>query len=43
MRLYLDTEWADLNKLLGVKVVVVTEGGLRDFMRDRVLREARPL
>jgi predicted nucleotidyltransferase len=33
----------DLQKLLGRKVDVVTETGLRPRLRPRVLREARPL
>ncbi|WP_008309061.1 nucleotidyltransferase family protein [Leptolyngbya sp. PCC 6406] len=33
----------DLAKLLERKVDVVTEGGLKDGMRDRVLKEARVL
>ena len=33
----------DLQKLLGRKVDVVTETGLRQRLRPRVLREARPL
>jgi predicted nucleotidyltransferase len=33
----------DLQELLGCKVDVVTEKGLRDRIRDRVLREAVPL
>jgi predicted nucleotidyltransferase len=35
--------WSDLNELLGIKVDVVTEKGLRDSIRERVLREAVPL
>ena len=35
--------WSDLNDLLGVKVEVVTEKGLRDSIRMRVLSEAVPL
>ncbi len=31
--------WRELNDLLGVKVDVVTEKGLRDRIRDRVLKE----
>lgn len=34
---------ADLQDLLGVQVDVVTENGLRDRIRDRVLADARPL
>ena len=33
----------DLQELLGVKVDVVSEGGLRERFRARVLREAVPL
>ena len=33
----------DLQELLGVNVDVVTENGLRDRIRERVLREAVPL
>jgi len=33
----------DLQKLIGCKVDVVTEAGLRPRLRPRVLREARPL
>ena len=32
--------WRELNDLLGVKVDVVTKKGLRDRIRDRVLKEA---
>ncbi len=35
--------WSELNDLLGVRVDVVTEPGLRTRIRDRVLREAVPL
>jgi predicted nucleotidyltransferase len=35
--------WYDLNELLGVGVDVITESGMRQQMRDRVLREAVPL
>ena len=35
--------WSDLNALLGVRVDVVTEQGLRDRVRERVLKEAVPL
>ncbi len=35
--------WHDLNTLLGVKVDVVTEKGLRRRIRDRVIKEAIPL
>jgi len=34
--------WSELNELLGRKVEVVTEKGLRERIRDRVLREAVP-
>jgi predicted nucleotidyltransferase len=34
---------ADLQDLLGCRVDVVTEKGLRERIRDRVLEEARPL
>lgn len=33
----------DLERLLGCRVDVVTEQGLRPALRDAVLREARPL
>jgi len=33
----------DLEELLGRKVDVVTEGGLKDLIRDRILQEAKPL
>ncbi len=33
----------DLQELLGCKVDIVTERGLRERIRDRVLREAVPL
>ncbi len=33
----------DLQDLLGLKVDVVTEGGLRERIRDQVMREAVPL
>ena len=33
----------DLQKLMGRKVDVVTETGLRPRLRPRILREARPL
>jgi predicted nucleotidyltransferase len=33
----------DLEKLLGCKVDVVSEKGIKARIRDRVLREARPL
>jgi uncharacterized protein len=32
--------WQDLEELLGCKVDVVTERGLKERMRERVLREA---
>jgi uncharacterized protein len=35
--------WSDLNDLLGMKVDVVTEKGLRKRIRERVLKEAVPL
>ena len=35
--------WMELNERLGIRVDVVTEHGLRDRIRDRVLGEARPL
>lgn len=35
--------WRELNELLGVKVDVVTANGLRDRIRDHVLKEAVPL
>ena len=34
---------ADLEELLGCRVDVVTEKGLHWYIRDRVLKEARPL
>jgi predicted nucleotidyltransferase len=34
---------SDLEDLLGCRVDVVTERGLRERIRERVLREARPL
>jgi len=33
----------DLEEVLGCRVDVVTEAGLRERIRPRVLREARPL
>ncbi len=33
----------DLEEVLGCEVDVVTEGGLSPYLRNRVLREARPL
>ena len=35
--------WRELNELLGVKVDVVTEKGLRERIREKVLKEAVPL
>ena len=35
--------WSELNELLGRNVDVVTEKGLRERIRDRVLKEAVPL
>ena len=35
--------WTELNELLGVKVDVVTENGLRERIKERVLNEAAPL
>ena len=35
--------WSDLNSLLGVKVDLVTEKGLKQRIRERVLKEAVPL
>jgi len=35
--------WVDLTDLLGTRVDVVTEKGLRDSIRQRVLSEAVPL
>jgi len=35
--------WRELNALLGIRVDVVTEKGLRDSIREEVLREAVPL
>ncbi len=35
--------WLDLQDLLGCKVDVVSENGLRPCMRERVLKEAVPL
>ena len=32
--------WRELNALLGIRVDVVTEKGLRDSIREEVLREA---
>ncbi len=34
---------ADLEELLGCKVDVVTEAGLSPYLRERILRTARPL
>jgi hypothetical protein len=33
----------DLEEILGCKVEVVTEKGLSPYLKERVLREARPL
>ncbi len=33
----------DLEELLGCKVDAVTEAGLSPYLRDRILRECRPL
>jgi hypothetical protein len=35
--------WLELQELLGCKVDVVGERGLKPFIRERVLREAGPL
>ena len=35
--------WSDLNELLPGEIDVVTEDGLRDSIRERILREAFPL
>ncbi len=35
--------WRELNQLLGRRVDVVTEKGLRESIREEVLREAVPL
>lgn len=35
--------WRELNELLGIRVDVVTDKGLRDSIREEVLREAIPL
>jgi predicted nucleotidyltransferase len=35
--------WSDLNELLGVKVDLVTEKGLKKRIKERVMREAVPL
>jgi len=35
--------WRELNELLGLRVDVVTEKGLRDSIREQVLKEAVPL
>ncbi|MFH1539397.1 MAG: nucleotidyltransferase family protein [bacterium] len=35
--------WRELNELMDIKVDVVTEKGLRERIRDRVLKEAVPL
>jgi predicted nucleotidyltransferase len=35
--------WLEIEQLLGCKVDVVSEGGLKPRIRERVLREAVPL
>ena len=35
--------YTDLSELLGCEIDIVTENGLRQRIRDRVLREAMPL
>jgi predicted nucleotidyltransferase len=35
--------WRELNELLGLRVDVVTDKGLRDSIREQVLKEAVPL
>jgi len=35
--------WLELQELLGCKVDVVSEGGVKARIRDRVLREALPV
>ena len=35
--------WRELNQLLGIRVDVVTDKGLRDSIREEVLRQAVPL
>ncbi len=35
--------WMELNERMGIRVDVVTERGLRERIRERVLAEARPL
>ena len=35
--------WLELQDLLGCKVDVVSEGGVKARIRDRVLREAQPV
>jgi predicted nucleotidyltransferase len=35
--------WSELNSLLGVKVDIVTEKGLKKRIRERVLKEAVPI
>ncbi|OFV93678.1 MAG: nucleotidyltransferase [Acidobacteria bacterium RIFCSPLOWO2_12_FULL_65_11] len=35
--------WQDLEALLGRRVDLLTEGGLHPYLRERILREARPL
>jgi predicted nucleotidyltransferase len=35
--------WLEIQELLGYKVDVVSEGGLKPRIRERVLQEAKPL
>ena len=35
--------WQDLEALLGRRVDLLTEAGLHPYLRERILREARPL
>jgi len=35
--------WQDLETLLGRRVDLVTEGGLSPYLRNSILREAKPL
>ena len=35
--------WRELNELLDIRVDVVTEKGLRDSIREQILKEAVPL
>jgi len=35
--------WSDLNELLGAKVDIVTEKGLKQRIKERVIKEAVPL